>query len=497
MSLPPTRAELLKELAILRAFKKRPLIADVFPEARAFYEDPSQLVAARCSRRAGKTRNGNHYFVDRASLMPGGRYLYINETSSEVRRLAWDGNAGDGMRVLVEKHGIRAKVDNSKLTIHFLDVDAWIHCLSIDDEGSIRKALGGAYHEIWWDEAQKIPPRFNDTIREVLMPTLLDFGGRLRFTGTPVRQQASLFYQITQPDASKRPKGWSVHHWTGLDNPFFGATREERTNRFTIAMQGLLSEPSPDTPVMRREAFGEWVDEDAAHVYAVHRVARETLCWAKHRETDLQIAPLLQELPNYHSADVNYFLALGIDIGYSPDPFAITIWAWSLRDPCLYEVYSYKRNELTSDEQAHLIQQLRNQANFTTMVADAGGPAKPTVQGWIKGWQSRYPIPVEEAQKTDKHSAIERLNADILGGTLKLREGSPLHEEMLHLQWSKLTTSTGRLVEEPSCANHCADAALYAHRHSYHHRYRPEPAKPQYGGEEWAKREEERMMQDG
>lgn len=479
---------------ILKAARLESLPDDSFGPAREFYNDPAQLVAALCSRRAGKTYNGNRSMVRRAMTQPGGRYLYINETSNEVRRLAWIGNRGDGMASLVERHGLRAKVDHSKLTIHFPALDSWIYCLSVDDEASIRKALGGAYHEIWWDEAQKIPPRFNDTIREVLMPTLLDFGGRLRLTGTPVRQQTSLFYQITQPNIARRPEGWSVHHWSGLDNPFFGATREERYERHVLALQRLLSEPSPDTPVMRREAFGEWVSEDANHVYAVHRVPRETLYWQRHRDTNLQLAPLLEELPGWGVNE--YFLALGIDIGYSPDPFAVTVWAWSLRDPNLYEVLSYKQNNLTSDEQANLIQRLREQARFAIIVADAGGAAKPTVQGWSKGWRDRYPIPVEEAQKSDKHSAVERLNADIMGGTLKLREGSPLDLEMRDLQWSKLTTATGRLVEEPSLANHCCDAALYAHRHSYHHRYRPEPPAPEVGSREYWEREEQKMWEE-
>lgn len=474
------------------------LVSGIATEARAFYEDASQLVAAVCSRRAGKTYSGNAYFVKRALTTRGGRRLYINETSNEVRRLAWIGNRGDGMAVLAEQlkaKGVNVRIDHSKLTIHFVDIDSWIYCLSVDDEASIRKALGGAYHEIWWDEAQKIPPRFNDTIREVLMPTILDFGGRLRFTGTPVRQQTSLFYQITQPDVSKRTAGWSVHHWIGLHNPFFGATREERYRRHVLALQRLLSEPSVDTPVMRREAFGEWVNEDANHVYAVNRVSRETLCYRPHVDYNgRNLGELLATLPGFSERE--YFLALGVDIGYAPDPFALSAWAWSLRDPCLYEVLSLKRQGLTSDEQAAMIIALREQASFAVIVADAGGPAKPTVAGWSKGWQERYPIPVEEAKKSDKHSAIERLNSDILAGNLKLCDGSPLHEEMRHLQWAKAATATGRIVEEPSQDNHCCDAALYAHRHSYHHRYRPEPARPAYGSPEYWAQEEQRMMRE-
>ena len=46
------------------------------------------------------------------------------------------------------------------------------------------------------------------------------------------------------------------------------------------------------------------------------------------------------------------------------------------------------------------------------------------------------------------------------------------------------------MVEDPSTPNHCCDAGLYAHRESYHHRYREKPLQPERGSPEWIAREE-------
>ena len=145
-----------------RAAKARARAADEltatwFPEQRAFYDDDGQLVAALCGRRAGKSLGGNGNMVRLASRTPHGRFLYINETRAEAKRIAWYGARGDGMASLVERFKLPAELNASDLTIRFPAIDSWIYLIGADDEAGVRKALGVPYHEVWWDEAQKIP----------------------------------------------------------------------------------------------------------------------------------------------------------------------------------------------------------------------------------------------------------------------------------------------------------------------------------------------------
>ena len=179
------------------------LTEEWFPEQRRFYDSSARLLAALCGRRAGKTRGLAAHFVRTALTQPGSRLLYINHTLDECRRLFWTGNAQDGVYSLVRRYGINATPDRTRLTLHFPDTDSTIELRGAKDEVELSKALGAAYTEIAWDEAQKIRPTMAPTIREVLMPTLLDHAGRLRYTGTANRQQSGLFWELSQPEATK------------------------------------------------------------------------------------------------------------------------------------------------------------------------------------------------------------------------------------------------------------------------------------------------------
>lgn len=499
-----------------------------FAEQRAFYEDPSQLVAAICGRRAGKTRGGNRHFVKQASTTTHGRFLYLNETRAEARRLAWIGARGDGMASIVQRLKLPAVCNGSDLTIHFPDIDSWIYLIGADDEAGVSKALGMPYHEIWWDEFQKVRPTLGQTIREVMMPTLLDYRGRFRVTGTPKRNAVGMFHDITQPDKSKRARGWSVHHWNLLSNPFFGraetrkgklyvvarlgdvisgphepgeieaAVRGARWTQGIIALQELLggADVAPiGSPLLRREGLGEWAYEASAYVYPVHAVDQATLCYAPARlRTDgfPDIERALKDLPGWVDERA-YFMVLGVDLGYSPDPFAFALWAWSLEDPVLYEVCSWKRTELDSDQQVAIIKTVRDTVPVSMTVADAGGGGKQVVAGWSKDWVQRYSVPIVEATKKNKHGAIGIMGTDVLQGHLRCREGGVWLEEAREHQWLSIVSATGRQVEDPTTQNHVLDASLYAHRESYHHRYREPAPKIVAGSPEWVVREEREL----
>jgi hypothetical protein len=500
--------------------------AEWFPEQRDFYEDESQLVAALCGRRAGKTRGGNRDFVRAAMQTHHGRFLYLNSTLDECRKLAWVGARGDGMKSLVDRYKLPAVVNESTLSIHFPALDSWIYLRGADDEAGVATALGLPYHKVWWDEAQKIPAKLAPTIRDVLMPTLLDYRGQLRLTGTPVRNMAGLFFNVTQPNKSARTRGWSVHHWTLLNNPYFGRAELRDGRWFVISLvnvvasgphgegelqaaiagarhtYGMLSlqellggpEVAPlDSPTMKREGFGEWVYEDANYVYWAHKCRRDELVFAPARLRDdgfPDVAAALADLPGWPERE--YHLAFGNDLG-TRDPYAFCLWAWSLEDPMLYEVASYSKSGLDYDEMGARMRAVAEQATIGMTVADAGGGGKPAVMGWSKTWQDRYRLPIIEAQKKNKEQAIKMLNTDMVNGRIKVREGGALLEEWLVHQWSSIVSATGKQVEDPTTPNHVSDAALYAHRESYHHRYRPESPKTLPGTPEWVLREEQEL----
>jgi hypothetical protein len=474
-----------------------------FPEQAAAWRDRAELKAILCSRRAGKTKGGCEELVAKAASTPGGRYLYVNTTADECERVAWFGLKNDGLAInaqrLVEPDGspTPVKINAQKHSIHFANFDSWIYLKGADDENEVRKALGLGYHEVWWDEAQKIPSKLAGTIREVLTPALLDFGGGLTLTGTPVRNMAGLFYDATRPDAKRRAE-WTLHQWNLLDNPFFGATREERMRRGLLELQKRLGgeEVAPlDGPIMRREGLGLWTTEDAAFTYAVNKVDRARLLYAPHRRLANgfpDFAAALLDLPGW--GDVEYFTGIAADIGFDPDPFAVCAVAWNLRDPNLYELGSWSSKRLDSDQQAAILREVRGIVKPCFAVADAGGSARPTVAGWEKEWVRRYGISIEPIAKAHKNGAIERFNSDVLRCRWRFRDGSPLIEQLAEVQWATVRSAGGKLVEDPSIPNDVTDAGLYAHRRAFHFRYKKTEELPEPGTSEWDAREEEQML---
>ena len=500
------------------------LTAEHFAEQAAYDADRSRLKAAICGRRAGKSRGKNKGILRRAMRTRGGRFLVINETRGEVRRINWIGVQGDGMASVVEREKLPAVLNATEMSVTFPEIDSRIMCVGVDDEASIRRALGGAYHGVWWDEAQKIPPRFEQTIREVFMPTLLDHGGTFELTGSPSRQMAGLFYDVTRDDG-RAIKGWGVHRWNMLANPHFGRARAEAGAWWAVTKVGTIdggpyateveaqerakelrfrdgildlqtlyggADVAPiDSPIMLREGFGRWTHEDAAYVYAFHRADHDALHYAPPRLRKDGFPDIPRALRDLPGGGVNAILALGADLGYYPDPFAFVLWAWLPGDESIYEVASWRSTHLDTEQQADVLRSIRAVCQPAIWVADAGGGGRPVVAGWSREWIDRYGIPFNEAEKHNKAAAIENFNADMLTKTaagksrMRLRTGGVLAEELSRIQWSRLTSATGRLIEDPSIPNDTADAGLYAHRHAWHHRYRPTPPRPEIGSPEY------------
>lgn len=480
------------------------LTAEWSEPIRAFYDDPALQVVALKGRRAGATRAGVRHLLRRLARTPGARLLYIIDTREEAVRLVWHGNRQDGILPLCMQLGWvqsgYVKLTESKLTARIPSIDSWLYIFGADDEAGVRKALGGAFHEAWWDEAQKIPPKLAPLIREVFTPTLLDFGGRFRLSGTPVRQMAGLFYDVTQSNPSDRKKGWSYHHFNLLDNPYFGRTREQRWQRGIVELARRLDVPL-DAPIILREGLGQWTAEGAYFIYAVHTVEREKLCYAPARVRDdghFDLEAALADLPgDWHE----YIFALGVDIGWD-DPFAMVLWAWHPHDPTLYEVISWQQSEMDDDQQADAIKSVLRIVHVSIIAADASGPAKPSVKGWSRKFIEKYQVPVTEAEKSNKRGAIRAFNTDLKRGGIKLRKDGQLLSDMLVLQWSPLVDATGKEVEAAGHHQytHCPDGGLYGHRMSYAYRGVPPEDPPEKGSPEAMDREErelEEAMEDG
>src|SRR5690606_32566902 len=128
------------------------------------------------------------------------------------------------------------------------------------------------------------------------------------------------FYEIS---TGIRP-GWSVHHWTLLDNPHLPHASQY--------IEDLLVKKgwSREHPTFRREWLGWWVRDLGSLVYPYDP--------ARNR---------VDRLPSLPEAGWRY--ALGIDFGVT-NATACVVVAWHEQDPTLYVVESEAREGIIPSE---------------------------------------------------------------------------------------------------------------------------------------------------
>jgi hypothetical protein len=160
----------------------------------------------------------------------------------------------------------------------------------------------------------------------------------------------------------------------------------------------------------------------------------------------------------------------------------------------LHFIHAEKYSHLAISQIADRCRQLEKRfKSFDVRVADTGGLGKTIVESLSRD----FGIYLEAARKQDKHDHIRLMNSDLLSGRVKVDPKSCLAEEWRLLQW---THKDDRKREDPGCANHAADAALYTWRHAHHHLSRDQVFGPEPGTTEWwkqrEKQEEEKFRQE-
>jgi len=526
------------------------------PKQRRFFTGPGRRRATKKTRRSGATTGGARELIARAVEIPRFRAVYITDTRINAEARAWRNDTASGFVDVIERYGERLKgsgvprYDLGSVGVEVRDGDlalefsngSLIELYGANDEGKIMDLRGLAKHVYWVDEAQDVQ-WLERMYKAVISKGMRDFGGECWVTGTPGRDLVGMFYDITRDEVEQRLVGWEIHEIDVTDNPFFGRVvwdrgewfvednlfdqvgAERSTHRWTgeiapgahrwgpfddeddataaalkVRWERAAGEDirengwADDDPDVLREWRAQWVKEGARYVYAFHSKPEHELVYAEQRLDvdgfpDLRAAML--DLPGHKLEQRPYFLALGADLG-TRAAFAFCIWAWSLRDPILYELASWKRTGLDYDEMAAFLVAVRAQVGISLWTADAGGGGKPAVMGWSKKWVDRYQIPIIEATKHNKAIAQKQYNNDIRQGLMRFRKDSPLIVEGRAHRWKALRTEDGKEVED-STPHDALDGSLYAHRESHHHRYRPEEPKVIPGSPESVIREEREL----
>jgi hypothetical protein len=488
-----------------------------YEKQRAFFRSPHKRKATKKTRRAGATTGGCSELLARAITLEGHRAeqgfraSIGHNTRVEAKARAWRNDTKSGIVDVLEQHGqkvIGASIETYRLggvTVEVREAElaldfgngSRIDLFGCDSDSDLGKLRSNAKHVVWIDEAQD--PRWVALLSSLYKGTITgmaDYQVETWITGTPGKDPAGMFFEITRDDAPGLP-GWEIHVLSVVDNPFFGATPEERwaaTAEKALVENGWTIED----PDFQREWMAKWVMSDARFVYAANAVPIHDLIYAPERflaDGFPDLLAAMADLPGYRDGR-DYFLGMGNDLGV----YAFSVRAWSLHDSCLYEVASFKQRGWDYDEMFACIKRVRETLSIGLLVGDAGGGGKQAVMGWSKKLVERYEVPMIEAKKTNKHTAQDQYNNDMRKGYQKYRgtpeKPSPLLKELLTHRWAPIKGSDGKLVESKDTDNHCCDADLYIHRESHHHRFREPPPPPPEKGSREALQQEERELEE-
>lgn len=430
--------EVLREIG-RRQEVERNLKDEDFQKQRDFINEPSRLAAALCTRRAGKSGGSGRLMLWEATSYPNSPVLYLLTTRDECKYVMWE----PVLKPLNDALGLGGVPNETELSMKFPN-GSYIRCFGVDAKpDEMKKVLGAAYRLVVIDEAQKFRIDLRKLVYEMLLPATSDLRGKIRLTGTPDDLTSGLFYDVTRQEGDREP-GWAVHSWTAYDNPYMAKQWAE-----DIEMLKRTKPNIEETPSFQRMYLGKWVIDTSALVYKFSRERN-----------------IAHALP-----DAKWTYVLGIDLGYSPDPSAFVLCAYNVHQPCMYVVDTYSQTELTVSGVAERIRYYQQHYNPSHMVID--GASKQAVEEL----RQRFSLPLIAADKLGKSDFIEIMNSEFIQGRIKLLDQTtdPLQTEYASLIWDP---KAAKREEHPSCANHLADAHLYAWRYCYQYFFKAD-SKPQ------------------
>lgn len=472
--------------------------------------DTAKRRSTRCPRRAGKSFGFTSVALEFGERNPGSRLLIISLTLKSTKENYWAGAPG----------GIFTQNALYDLGLTFNQSDiVWYHengsrgrLAGAETRADIEYLRGAAAEAdvVIIDECKSFSPSLlAELIRDIIEPGLLTRDGILIMGGTPGSVPSGPFYHATQlglfydeartsPTClpwNKHPGGdskiWSLHTWSMKENT-------AKKHQWALALQNKKDNGwTDDNPRWRREYLGEWVTDASELVYYgyTRMKAQGKSMWNPVQTVDNPTG-LPQDLGPWR-------LIVGLDFGYEDDN-ALVVAAYSDTVKELRQVYNFKSPHLTIDQFETEIWHAIHMFGYPeVIVADAGALGKTIVET-LNG----RGLSIIAAEKREKYDYIELVNSDFLSSKIRIIENSDLDDEMSILQWDlekargkgiggsenddqsvnpekKYLVRTGKLREDPSCANHLCDAFLYLWRYSNHYWAEPVNAHLEVGTPEY------------
>lgn len=423
----------------------------LFPKQKNFIIDPHKRKAAICSRRAGKSTGVAIDLCKSLLENTEGDLAYITLTRANAKKILFN-----PIEKLNKTNNLGLVPNRADLTFTDPKTNNTLYLTGAHTEDEVEKLRGLKLKKIVLDEVASFRSHLNYMVEEVLEPTLIDTDGTMMLIGTPsANPSENYFFKVT----SGIEKGWSVHKWTILDNPFIPHAKAWLENYRTRKGWQL------DHPVYLREWLGQWTFDTDSLVYKYN--------------------PNINDYDTINHKDLNYII--GVDLGFD-DAFTICVNAYSYADRHIWTIDQFKKSGMIPSQMAATIKYFKDKYNPIRTVADHGGLGKAICEEF----NQRYQLNIYPAEKSKKAAYIEIANGDLVSGLVKIKDGSLLADEMKVHQWDPDRDDK----EDDRTPNDLCDAWLYSYRECKHYLGEVKPTPPEMNTPEFFDAEAAKMLEN-
>lgn len=444
-------ADVIEELQIRRR------VDEVrFDKQRLIEQCKAKRIAVLTSRRSGKTNGILLIFIEAALNNPISKQAYISLTASSAEEIVWPElkriNMELGLGIEFKDYRLRAQFPNG----------ADITLFGANEPRMMKRFHGRKYLNVAVDEAQGFTINLESFIEEDIGPTLADLLGKLYLSGTPGLITSGLWWEITRPELNLRKPGWEVFQWGIEDNPHM----LKQWNILYQDMRQKYGDALDLFPWFIRQWRGQWCVDSGDNVYAFDYKRNTVDSWEPSKGERF---------------------IMGVDAGYT-DAMAFNVGAYNPTSKNLTFIDCYKQSEMLFDDAAAKINEFRMKYPGLRIIGDYAS------RRFLEEMRKRHRIPIEDAQKTEKHDAIRVMNNDFASGDIRilLPQCGPYMEELVDLK--KLHKLHGEWEEHPKLPNDLCDCALYVHRESLHYASKKIDPKPQPGTAQFTKELEDKLF---
>lgn len=273
-----------RRAVLLREWLRRKANRDITAKLRSqlidkqldFIDSPARNKIACCSRRAGKTWMLVRGILLMAHTKPDSDIAIVTDTREHIKKLIWD-----EMIDLAADLSMPLRANHNDLILRFPNKSRiWLS--GIPTIKDAKKLKGFRFDLAVIDECQDVREEvLTYALDEVFAPALMDTQGQLWMTGTPGTRKTGRWFEVS----SGTKQNWGFWSWNQVDNPRFpawahiAAAGEDWQNfaKGYVQVEILGKGFSLDDPKVRREWFGEWVEDLSKAIFYVPDEAIVTL----------------------------------------------------------------------------------------------------------------------------------------------------------------------------------------------------------------------------